>query len=312
MNEEATGRRTAGIDVGGTSLRIGLLDEKNSIVASTRLATPLEQTTPALIRIIEDALARLIQSTGGSSVSAIGLALPGILDDRGTVLRSVHLPGLEGSRPAAALAERFGVPVFVLTDADAAALGEFRSQPSPRPRRMVHLRLGTGVACSLIADGRPVSIERERRGHLEILLVDAGEGATACPCGRRGCLETIASGRALDGRARRIGIAGGLATLQTACAKREVAALNLVARAADAVVTALTRIDERLAPECISLGGGVIEHLPALLDEILARWSVDTSSVRLLRANLGDDAGWLGAAESVRLSPEFGRNSSTP
>jgi glucokinase len=312
VDGQAPGRRTAGVDLGGTSLRIGLLDERDSILASTRTATPSELTASTLVRLIEERLGRLIHSTGGHSIGAMGLALPGILDDRGTVLCSVHLPGLEGSRPATALTERLGVPVLALTDADAATLGEFHWLPPPRPRRMVHLRLGTGVACSLIADGRPLPIERERRGHLEILVVDSTDGATACPCGRWGCLETIGSGRALEARAVEAGIAGGLASLQAAWLKRESAALHVVSRAADAVLAALARIVQRLDPECIGLGGGAIEHVPALADEIFARWSVNPSAVRLLRASRGDDAGILGAGAFVRMHSEFGRKQSTP
>lgn len=284
-----------GIDVGGTWVRAALVATTGEVLCSRRRSTPEVGDAAGFIHALAHLVRDVLHDGPGTACRAVGLALPGLLDaDR--VRRCVNIPCLEGTEPGLALAAAIGRPVAILTDADAAALGEWRAGASGVARRFVHLRLGTGIACSLIDAGRPVAIQPGRTRHLDVLVVDESPAAVSCPCGLRGCLESTAGGRALDQRAKASGFPDGLPELQSACAAGNATAGAIIADAAEAVVRALQRIAAVLSPEVIRLGGGVPLHAPALREriEVLAAKAVIGPAIE--RAVLNDDAGVLGAA----------------
>jgi predicted NBD/HSP70 family sugar kinase len=135
----------------------------------------------------------------------MGIAVPATLNDNRTrVVRCVNLPFLEDVPLADLVHEQLNVMPILVTDAEAAAWAEYHALDS-RPRSFAHLRLGTGVACGIVRDGRLIRLDLNRTHHLEALCVDESASALHCPCGLRGCLETIASGPAII---RAVSIAG--------------------------------------------------------------------------------------------------------
>ena len=199
---------TIGIDVGGTTTRIAAVDSAGRPLASHRTSTPADPgeffnlLSRAALRLSKEAA-----SQRGEHVERVGLAVPGLLDrDRSAVRRSVALPWLEGRAVAAEFTGVSGLPCVLLTDAEAATWGEYAAK-SPAPTRFVHLRVGTGIACGAVLDGELQRLDLDRTTHLELLVVDDGPEARPCACGLRGCLETIASGRALAELAHRAAFA---------------------------------------------------------------------------------------------------------
>jgi glucokinase len=233
---------------------------------------------------------------------AMGVAVPGLIDRKKNALtRSVNLPVLEGYPIAEQLARRSGLSVTLATDAEATAWAEYLAHPG-RPARFAHLRLGTGVACGVVADGALLDIYSERSGHLDVLVVESGPGAPECSCGRQGCLEAIASGAALLKHGGAFGYPADLDSLQRAWQRGEATARKIIGDAAAGVSTAVGKIAQRFGAEVVCIGGGVVDRLPALFNEAAAcfrksRTSGDCdfrTSIELSR--LGDGAGVIGGA----------------
>jgi len=309
---------TIGIDVGGTQTRAAGVNSDGRILASRRSPTP--RSGDELFDWIVLEIQRIRSESGCGPASAVGLALPGIVDrERGLLVRSVNLPFLQSRPIREELANRIGLPVSLMSDADAATWGEY-SACTPRPGAFVHLRLGTGVACGIVVDDRLRSTGASRTTHWDALVVDDGPDAASCPCGLRGCLETIASGPALERQAATMAYEDGLAGLQSAWGRCEPAARVIVDRVADALVSAISNLKSQIH-DCplphgrgsegtdplrvlVCLGGGVITALPCLLDQTAIRLrSRDDDFTRRITVHpsrLGDDAGVIGAAMLAR------------
>jgi glucokinase len=296
---------TIGIDVGGTHIRAATIDSVGHVLSNRRAPTP--RTVDDFREWIVHAVQHIHEDTANGPVVAVGLALPGVVDsERGVVIRSVNLPFLEGWLLRDELSKRARLAVTLMTDADAATWGEY-SACTPRPRAFVHLRLGTGVACGIVVDNRIQPTDPKRTTHWKFLVVDDHSDAIACPCGLRGCLETIASGPALEARAARMGFAKGLDGLQQAWERNESAACEIVDDAARGLKNAIRNLKSQISNDfVVCLGGGVITALPCLLEKTakLLR-SFDDDFVRCVvvhPSRLGDDAGVIGAARLARAA----------
>ncbi|MBI1826150.1 MAG: ROK family protein [Planctomycetes bacterium] len=237
----------------------------------------------------------------------IGLAVPGVIDAQaGIVRRSVNLPFLENRPIARDLSEAIQKSdsptsniVVLMTDADAATWGEY-STMNPLPRRFAHLRIGTGIALGIVIDGVPQPRDPNRRTHLPLLVVDHSPSAGECPCGLRGCLETIASGPAITSQARAMLGITNLNKLEQAVAQGHPGALDLISNCASAILVACAAIQGEFMVDMISLGGGALFALPSLLESChsTAKKSRNFREKTLVLgpAALGDNAGVFGAA----------------
>jgi glucokinase len=293
-----------GIDVGGTSIRAAAIDFNGRILFSRRAPTP--PTFDDFCEWIVQALHHIREDTADGIVIGVGLALPGVFDaERGVLKRCVNLPFLEGRLLRDELSKNTGVAVRLMTDADAATWGEYTSS-IPHPRAFVHLRLGTGVACGIVVDNRLQPTDHGRKTHWKVLVVDNRADAIACPCGLRGCLETIASGPALEAQARKMGFIDGLDGLQQAWERKEPAARTIIDSAANATASAICNLKSQIPiGAVVCLGGGVITALPCLLEQTAKHLrSFEDNFARLVvvhPARFGDDVGVIGAAMLARV-----------
>jgi glucokinase len=300
-----------GIDVGGGRTRIGVVDSAGAPLAVRREVTVAEEPPDAWIARLAGSVRQIREQTRTANpCRAIGLALPGLIDaKRGVLVRSVNLHRWEGTPLAAMLSDRTGLPVTLVTDADAATWGEYSAflptsttgHDRSSPVRFVHLRLGTGVACGLVDEGRLQPIEEHRTGHLELLRIDRSAGARECPCGKRGCLEVYVGGRALHARASQLGLPSDFATVESACRKGDARAAELIGQAAGALAVGIRCMAQALGRIVICLGGGVLAGLPSLAGACRAGLDDEGGaaadrSFTLEFARLGDDAGVIGAA----------------
>ena len=191
-----------GIDIGGTTVKLGLIDREGRIHAQTEVSVCFDgYETPILTTVLRAAKAFLQREN--TAVEGAGISATGQIDDEHGVVIGTNgkIPHYEGARFKADTEAALQAPVWALNDANAAALGEAFTGGARGYREVVMLTLGTGVGGGLILNGRLYSGARGIAGELgHFTLYQDGR---KCPCGKRGCLEEYASTTALIARAER-------------------------------------------------------------------------------------------------------------
>lgn len=303
-----------GIDVGGTNLKAGLVDETGNILAVER--RPLDFRGPEQFAADVAQLAAAAAHKGGVAPEAleyVGMGLPGAVSG-GDILFTTNIP-MENVPIEELFRRHLDLPLLLGNDADCAAVGEFFCGAGQGTRDFAVVTLGTGIGCGLLLGGKlhggPASSEA---GHLVIC-----HGGELCNCGRRGCWERYASATALIQQTKAAmaahpesllhaiaaengGVVEGRTAFQAAQAGDETA-LAVCGQYVEYLADGTISLINILRPEAVAIGGGVAaapEHL--LLEplrEIVARESFSSHggiTTRVLRVELGNDAGIIGAA----------------
>jgi len=284
-----------GVDVGGTSLRAAAVEAGAGVRRRRRTETP-RGDAGALVAAIAEAV-EAIAREAGAAPERVGVAIAGFLDlRRGRVLRA---PGLELVDVALGepLAARLGVPVRLVNDVNAAALGEARARGVDD---LVAIFVGTGVGTGVVSGAR--LLEGGRGMAAEGGHVRWRTGGEACGCGRTGCVEAYLGGRALARRAAARGLRGDAAALLAAARAGEAAAATLLDDARAAMADLADLLTTVLDPRLIVVGGSLGLAAPELADaarEGAARRR-GGSAPRVEPSRLGDDAGLVGAAALCR------------
>jgi glucokinase len=308
------GRRTIGVDMGGTKLLAGAVDTSLSVHRrAQRSVTGLDQSS--LLDVVVEAVEEARESTGGE-VEAVGVGIPALIDQRiGRAVFSTHLP-LADVPFADIMAERLGLPVFVDNDSNLAALAEHRAGAAWGANHAVVITLGTGIGGGLILHGELYRGAAGAGAELGHTVIDLNGPKCQGNCHNRGCLEVLASGTALTREAERIAGEQPGSGLGRAVADGVELAGPLVTELAHdgdpAALEAIELIGRRLGvgianfvnifnPEVVVIGGGVIGAGELLLaparQEMLARaLSPSRDEVRVVAARFGIEAGMVGAA----------------
>lgn len=315
-----------GIDVGGTNIAAGVVDENMQIVAGKSVKTDRTADTGHLVEAVAALAEALLEESGISpeEVQSVGVGVPGTANlDTGRMEYANNLPDCSGDL-CGGLRERLGRRVCFDNDANAAAWGEYlacRAAGGRLPGSFLMVTLGTGVGGGIILDGkiwRGVNFAAGELGHMTIC-----RDGIACSCGRRGCLEAYACAGALIGQARRRMGQARESLLWKFCGGDDALldgrmvceAVRAGDRAAQAVMReyigylgeGLVNLINIFQPEVICIGGGVGNSpdvlLPPLREYVKDRvYSRDSEKNTLLQpAALGNDAGIIGAA-LLRLS----------
>jgi len=295
--------RVVAVDVGGTDIKAALVDGDVTTLAERSLPTPLDGANTAA-RVV-DAVAQLVEELRDQRVAAVGLAVPGLVDERrGVAVWSENLYWSDVPI-AAQITERCGLPTVLGHDVRTGALAETRIGAARGLQDVLFLAIGTGIAAALILGGR-LHVAGGYAG--EIGHTDAGHDEP-CACGSSGCLEAIASAAAI---ARRYSTRSGrpvqrAADVVLAAAAGDPDAQAVWDEAIDALAGALAWVAGVLAPEAVVIGGGLSRAGSALFDPLSERTRDRLTFQRMPRlvpAALGDRAGCIGAAilalESVR------------
>ncbi len=306
-----------GIDLGGTKILSLCLDAGSHEAGRDYRPTEAEEGPEA---VIERMAASARAAAGDRTIRGVGISTPGPSNPTtGIVTTPPNLPGWRDVPLARLLGERLGLPAWIENDANAAALAEARVGAGRNVQHLVLLTLGTGVGGGLVLDGRLYRGASGAAGELGHMQLEPQ--GPVCGCGRRGCLEALASGVALGREADAIAAAepeGLVATI----ARREgvepdARILDLAAdagdRAADAAIrkagrylgAGLTNLVDLFNPELIVIGGSLRKLGDRYLAEataVAAREAFPQSfaDVRIVEAELGDDAPAIGAALVAR------------
>ncbi|MGH3906348.1 MAG: ROK family protein [Pseudonocardiaceae bacterium] len=309
---------TVGVDVGGTSVRAGLVDASGAVLDVRRVATPKDEQG------LEDAIVGVVTElvTMHRGVRAVGLAVAGFVSrDRRHIEFAPHLPW-RGVPVAGRIEYRLGLPVLLEHDANAAVVAEHRYGVPLGGEVGVLVVLGTGIGGALLVDGelfRGAYGVAPELGHLR--LVPEGR---PCSCGKRGCWERYCSGTglattALELLAARRGAAGSLAReasgdpqqlsgrrVALAARNGDPVALRAMAELARWLGEGLALVADVYDPEVVVIGGAVSESAPLFLDDAREHYAaVVTGSgyrrlARIRTTQLGAEAGIVGAALLAR------------
>jgi glucokinase len=307
-----------GVDVGGTKVAAGVVDEAGNLLAGTRRETPSQDVTK-----VEDAIADAVRElTASYDVGAIGVGAAGFVDSlRSTVLFAPNLAWRD-TPLRASLERRLKLPTVVENDANAAAWGEARFGAGRGEDHVIVLTVGTGIGGGIVLDG---VLHRGRFGvAAEIGHLNIVPDGRRCGCGLQGCWEQYASGRALvqeaqeqasaspamaktllalaDGRAE--DITGPMIT--EAAQAGDVAALGCFDELGKWLGRGMAQLAAILDPGVFVIGGGVSSAgdllrepaIQAYRKQLTGRGHRPTADIRM--AELGWEAGMVGAADLAR------------
>jgi glucokinase len=287
----------AGIDLGGTQVRVALARSDGNLLASVKTKTPQLQSPQAMV---EWAAAEIDKHRGREKVRSIAIGAPGPIDiKRGVLVNPPNLPW-RNVPLAAMLSKATGAKVHLANDADMAGLGEFHRGAGRGTRNMVYITWSTGVGGGLIIDGELRRGGHGTAGEVGHMIIDPNGPLDSC--GQRGCLEAFCGGRNL---ARETGHSA--AELFAAAAHGDHEARMVVERAARYMGMALISLTNAIDPEMFVMGGGVTRSW-ALVEPTMIQTLHSSPFIkparrpRLRRARLGDRAGQVGAVEWARIN----------
>ena len=310
----------AGIDLGGTSIKMGLCRRDGGIVFSDTVASNVDLGPDKLLTRLGDCALVLLEKSRkmGGEIRHIGVGTPGTVDpEEGRVVGiSPNIPGWEGAEIRKSIERRAGVRVFVDNDVNVTAVAEHRFGATQGFSDVLAVTVGTGIGGGIIVGG---SLYRGSIGAAgEIGHITVKRGGRKCNCGRRGCLEQYAAmgsylrfaseaARKAPGNSLLHGIimAGKRITLKDlfrAFTKGDKAAVAAVESAAGFLANGLASACALLNPQIIVIGGGVVDGGGEKLIRIIRREvkvelfpPLDTT-IEIRRAKLGNRAGIVGAA----------------
>jgi glucokinase len=297
----------AAIDIGGTKIAVGLVDTAGELLARHERPTPATEPMAA----VDDLLAALMADPRWARVTAVGIGSAGPIDAAKGTISPVNIPAWRDFALVARVADRTSLPVTLAGDGVAMAAGEHWRGAAKARENVLCMVVSTGVGGGLILGGRLRPGPSGNAGHVGHMCVELD--GPPCPCGAKGCVEVIASGKAIAARAVREGWqrpGGGPAAEATAAEVAESAlagdpiALASYDRSAKALAAAIAGTAALVDMEAAVIGGGVAKSGELLFGPLrehlkeYARLSF-TRDVTVHPAALGGDAGLIGAAALV-------------
>jgi glucokinase len=301
----------AGVDIGGTNIMVGAVDDNHEVVVRAKTDTPTTGPDELIGTVI-----RLIESLD-VDITAVGVGFPGAVRDNVVV----QVPNLEGWNDridvGGRISQILGLPVGLGNDANVGLLGEWVAGAAQGFSNVLGVWMGTGIGGGLILDGAPFTGALGAAGEVGHVIIRAG--GAMCTCGRRGCVEAYAGRRSMAATARsmmdRAGRESRLFEIQReegksrptskvwvkALEEGDQLAVQLFSEAVEAVGIGVASVVNVLDVERVVIGGGLAEKLgDSLADQVGAAalpWILAPSpTLEFAAAALGDDSGIVGAA----------------
>ena len=312
-----------GIDLGGTNIVAGVVDDNYNIVATSKVKTNLPRPAEEVIDDMVKAANIAIESAGlkVSDIDSMGVGSPGAIDPVHGVVCYANNLGFNNVPMAKMLKERMGVDFYIENDANAAAYGEYIAGAGRGTNDFIAITLGTGVGGGVIIDGKIYSGSNyagAELGHTVIAM-----GGEMCSCGRQGCWEAYASATALIRQTKQAMIKYPKSVMWELCGgdinkvdgrtafdamrKGDVAGKMVVDKYVEYVAVGVSNNINIFQPDVLCIGGGIskegdnlIKPIKAFLEgENYARNIEKNTEVKV--AELGNDAGIIGAAYLCEL-----------
>ncbi len=308
----------AGIDIGGTNIKYGLVDSRGKVLFKEQRPTMVEKGAEPLMHLVTNIAERLLYHAAEEDhpVKWLGVGTPGAVDSRtGKVISlSPNIEGWQGMEIGRILRDRLNLAVYVDNDVNSMALAESRFGAAVGYKSVFCTAVGTGVGGAIVLDGtlwRGANFTAGEIGHVSI-----NANGPQCRCGNRGCLETYCSSAAMLSAVKNR-LSNGLTPafedvlegsienltvkkLFAAAKKSDEIALDVINETAQYLGTALAGVVNLLNPEIVVVGGGVADGGAGFLETVTAEirkraFSTAVDNLRVARASLGNDAGFIGA-----------------
>jgi glucokinase len=292
-----TANRAIGVDVGGTKILAGVVGRNGAVARSTGGPTPVSSQEELLAE-----LDSLIETLLDDDVAALGFGIPSTIDQRtGRAVSSVHVP-LANIDFRDRMRERWGLPVTIDNDGNAAAIAEWRLGAGRGVSDLVLLTLGTGIGGGLILGGRPYRGWVGAGTEIGHVVLQYGGPPCGGACDGHGHFETLASGSAADAAAeRRFGNGADARILVQAARDGDQGAVEDLAEIGRRLGAGIASLVNVFNPELVVVGGGFAHAGDLILAPARETLAVEAlrparDLVRVVPAELGSDAGMVGAA----------------
>lgn len=307
-----------GFDLGGTKMLAQVYDDDFKLLGKARKKTKPALDVKAGMERISSVIDEAVQDAGvtADQLSGIGIGCPGPVDmERGVVYDPPNLSWKDVDVKAE-LGKRYKGPIAVLNDVDAGVYGEYRFGAGKQARCVLGIFSGTGIGGGCIYNGQVFT--GARKSCMEIGHIQVVPRGPLCGCGRRGCLEAIASRLAVAANAAKCVFRGEAPKLQAiagtdlsnirssalaqAVQEGDAAIERLIQEAARHIGMAVASFVHLLCPDVIVLGGGLVESMPKMIRDIVQEEAQKRvmpayrDSFEVVTASLADDAGAMGAA----------------
>jgi glucokinase len=296
-----------GLDIGGTLMKAVLVGPAGNVAGRQRQPTSTAQGPEAVVDSATQLLLRL-QAAAGGELAAVGLAVPGLVDEEAGVARLAVNIGWRDLDVVGAVSARLGAPVRLGHDVRLGALAEGVLGAAKGMSDYLFLPVGTGIAAALTLEGRQRRGLRGVAGEIGHVVVDPA--GPACPCGGRGCLEVMASAAAIARRYRNLvpGAPVGAAEVLALADEGDAAAAAIWRSAVGHIAGVVADLHSALDLELVVMGGGLANAgarlLADLSGEVARRLPLSyLGPPRIVGGELGDEAGCLGAALLARAGP---------
>lgn len=287
-----------GLDIGGTKIGIGITDEEGKLLAKSRLS--VEAVTDVFAEL-KKAVLSLAEDTGISfgEIVSCGVGIPGTVSEDGRRVLLAPNIAILSENFADDLESTLGIPVRMVQDSRAAALGEYLAGAGKGKKALVCVTLGTGIGTGIVIDGKIYHGALGAAGELGHMPVV--EGGRACGCGKRGCLEKYCAGRGLSiSAAELLGEGKDCHALFREAESGNAAAQAVINSAVLTLGRALTAIVNLLSPDALLFSGGLSKeeelYLNPIIDYIKAHAYSSGALPLLSKAALGEDSPLVGAA----------------
>ena len=306
------GQIVLAVDLGGTNLRIAAVESRGRIIHRGRCSTPRESDPDQIVDAIDRLADECRQAVRSEAlICSIGVAVPATMDvSKGLIHYAPNLPMLNGLLLSSKLEERLGLQVTLENDATSAAIGEHWLGASRECASSICITLGTGVGGGIILDNKPLRGPDGTAGEIGHICVEPN--GHPCGCGSWGCLEQYSSATAVVRMANELIVSNADSVLSDkkdltaedvyiAAGKGDPVAIEAFRRMGFYLGIVIAGLANGLNPEAVVLAGGMSAAWDVFIEytreQLMKRaFHEPASRVKLVRAELGDDAGILGVA----------------
>ncbi len=300
-------RQAIGIDIGGTNVAVGLVDELGRVKAQRSMAMDQKLAPLAMLDKIEAIANSLLEQVGidRRDLSGIGIGAPGPLDAyAGIITCPPNLPNWRQVPIVAELGRRFEVPVALANDANAATLGEKWVGAAQANKHFVCMTIGTGIGAGIFVNGKLLQGATGNAAEVGHMMLNPNtEGI--CACGQKGCFEWHASGTAIARKASALlGQTVSAREVFDLYLSRQPTVVPLVEETFQYIGAACVTLINLLDPEKIIIGGGVAEvgePMFAVVRDYVSKYALNPAGhqVSIVPAGLRTNAGIIGAASLI-------------